>query len=80
MYRLDSGETILQYGASGALLFFSKNKREERREKVLIINGSMEFGKHPDVRLNILADKNIERIASVANSWEEIEGFSKIVS
>ncbi|HQA79418.1 MAG TPA: class I SAM-dependent DNA methyltransferase [Methanoregulaceae archaeon] len=68
-------------GASGALLFFSKNKREERREKVLIINGSMEFGKHPDVRkLNILADKNIERIASVANSWEEIEGFSKIVS
>lgn len=68
-------------GASGALLFFSRNKREEHRGKILIINGSMEFGKHPDVRkLNILADKNIERIAGVANCWEEIDGFSKIVS
>lgn len=68
-------------GASGALLFFARNKREEHRKKVLIINAAQEFGKHPDVRkLNILADKNIERIVRTANSWEETEGFSKVVS
>jgi len=68
-------------GASGALLFFAKNKRDDRRGKILIINAALEFGKHPDVRkLNIITDKNIARIAGVANSWEEIEGFSKIFS
>lgn len=68
-------------GAPGALLFFSRNKREEHRGKVLIINAALEFGKHPDVRkLNILADKNIKTIVGVANSWQEIEGFSKVVS
>lgn len=67
-------------GASGALLFFAKNKREEHQGKVLIINAAREFGKHPDVRkLNVLADKNIETIAGVANKWEEIEGFSRVV-
>jgi type I restriction enzyme M protein len=67
-------------GAPGALLFFGKNKPSDHRGKVLIINAALEFGKHPDVRkLNILADKNIERIVGVANSWEEIEGFSKVV-
>lgn len=68
-------------GAPGALLFFGKNKRSDHRGKVLIINAALEFGKHPDVRkLNIITDKNIERIVGVANSWEEIEGFSKVVS
>jgi type I restriction enzyme M protein len=68
-------------GASGALLFFAKNKREEHRGKVLIVNASQEFSKHPDVRkLNILADNNIGRITGVANQWEEIEGFSRIIS
>jgi len=68
-------------GAPGALLFFWKNKPEEHRNKVLIINAAQEFGKHPEVRkLNILADKNIGKIVGVAASWEEIEGFSKIVS
>jgi len=68
-------------GAPGALLFFGKNKPETHRGKVLIINAALEFGKHPDVRkLNILAPDNIKKIVSVANLWEEIEGFSKVVS
>ncbi|WP_321505845.1 class I SAM-dependent DNA methyltransferase [uncultured Methanoregula sp.] len=68
-------------GAPGALLFFSKNKRDEHRGKVLIINAALEFGKHPDVRkLNIITDKNIGTIVGVANSWEKIEGFSRVVS
>ncbi|MDD5186923.1 MAG: class I SAM-dependent DNA methyltransferase [Methanoregula sp.] len=68
-------------GAPGALLFFNKNKPVDHKGKVLIINAALEFEKHPDVRkLNILADKNIEKIVGVATHWEEIEGFSKSVS
>jgi type I restriction enzyme M protein len=68
-------------GASGALLFFGKNKPDYHRGKVLIINAALEFGKHPDVRkLNVITDKNIEKIVGVANSWQEIKGFSKVVS
>jgi len=68
-------------GAPGALLFFNKNKPVDHKGKVLIINAALEFEKHPDVRkLNILADKNIEKIVGVVSRWEEIEGFSKSVS
>lgn len=67
-------------GAPGALLIFAKNKPPEHTGKVLILNAAQEFGKNPDVRkLNILTDKNIERIVGVARSWQEIEGFSRIV-
>lgn len=68
-------------GAPGALLFFNKNKPAEHKGKTLIINAAQEFEKHPDVRkLNILAVKNIERIVGVTGSWQETEGFSKVVS
>lgn len=67
-------------GAPGALLFFGKNKPASHRDKILIINAAQEFEKHPDVRkLNILADRNIDKVVSVANSWQEIEGFSKVI-
>jgi type I restriction enzyme M protein len=68
-------------GAPGALLFFNKNKPAEHKGKTLIINAAQEFEKHPDVRkLNILAVKNIERIVGVTGSWQETEGFSRVVS
>jgi len=67
-------------GAPGALLFFAKKKPKDHKGRVLVINAAQEFEKHPDVRkLNILAAKNIERIAGTARSWEEIAGFSRIV-
>ena len=66
----------------------AKNIKNIRKSAAICSTGqfvqqlaAQEFGKHPDVRkLNILADKNIEKIVGVASRWEEIEGFSKGVS
>ena len=67
-------------GAPGAIIVFNKNKSQERRDKVLFINASQEYEKHPDVRkLNILSDKNIEKIAGVYKDFKELTGFSRVV-
>lgn len=68
-------------GAPGAILIFRKNKPAERRGKILFINASNEFVKHPTVRkLNTLSDENIRRIAEAYKSFRDIEGFAKIAS
>ncbi len=67
--------------APGAVIFFNKNKAKERKEKVLFINASLDFGQHPDIRkLNILTAENIKKIAGAYHQYKEIEGFSRIVS
>jgi type I restriction enzyme M protein len=68
-------------GAPGAIIILNKNKTPERRGKVLFINASQEYEKHPEVRkLNILSKKNIEKIVSVYKSFGEIDGISRVVS
>lgn len=67
--------------APGALMFFNKNKPKEREGKVLIINASSEFVKHPDVRkLNALSDENIKNIAAAYREFKEIKGVSRAVT
>ncbi len=67
--------------APGALMFFNKNKPKEREGKVLIINASSEFVKHPDVRkLNALSDENINNIAAAYRGFKEIKGVSRAVT
>ncbi|MEM3447903.1 MAG: class I SAM-dependent DNA methyltransferase [Nitrososphaerota archaeon] len=67
-------------GAPGAILILRKNKPLERRGKILFINASKEFENHPEVRkLNILGDKNIERIASAYRSFKDEKGFARVV-
>ncbi len=68
-------------GAPGAIIILNKNKAADRKDKVLFINASAEFGQHPDVRkLNILTDENIEKIHKTYNEYSEIEGFSRVVN
>jgi type I restriction enzyme M protein len=68
-------------GAPGAIIIFNKNKPSERRGKVLFINASQEYEKHPEVRkLNILSRKNIEKIVNVYKSFGEVDGISRVVS
>jgi type I restriction enzyme M protein len=68
-------------GAPGAILIFNKQKDERRKGKVLFINASQEFEKHPEVRkLNILADKNIEKIVDAYRRFEDGDGFCRVVS
>ncbi len=67
-------------GAPGAILVFNKGKDEARKGKVLFINASQEYVKHPDVRkLNMLGEENIRKIAEAYRHFSEEEGFSRIV-
>jgi type I restriction enzyme M protein len=67
--------------APGAIIIFRKNKPAERKGKVLFINASNEFIKHPTVRkLNSLSDENIKRIAEAYRKFENVDGFCKVVS
>ena len=68
-------------GAPGIIMILNKNKPKERKGKILFINASKEFEKHPDVRrLNILSDKNISKIVEAYRSFSDSEGFSRAVS
>ena len=67
--------------ASGVILILNKMKDSEHKDSVIFIDGSKEFGKHPDLRrLNILNENNIEHIVSTYKKFESEEGFSKVVS
>jgi len=68
-------------GAPGAIIVFRKNKPSERRGKILFINASNEYIKHPTVRkLNSLSDENIRRIAEAYKKFEDIAGFSRVIN
>ena len=68
-------------GAPGAIVIFRKNKPAERKGKILFINASNEYIKHPTVRkLNSLSDENINRIAEVYRKFEDVAGFCKVVN
>jgi Type I restriction-modification system methyltransferase subunit len=67
--------------APGAIIVFRKNKPTERKGKILFINASNEFIKHPTVKkLNSLSDKNIKHITEAYRKFEDVDGFCKIVN
>jgi len=65
-------------GAPGLIIVFNKNKPEERKEKILLINASKEFvaGKPQ----NSLGKENIKKITDVYQDFKETENFSKIIT
>ncbi len=68
-------------GAPGAIMVFNKAKPKERKGKVLFINASLEYEKHPEVRkLNRLGEKNIEKIVKAYNEFKDGDGFSRVVT
>jgi type I restriction enzyme M protein len=68
-------------GAPGAILILNKNKAADRKGKVLFINASETFEKHPDVRkLNTLSDANIDKISKAYHEFKEEAGFSEAFS
>ncbi len=68
-------------GAPGAIIIFNKKKQEERKGKILFINATEYYEKHPEIKkMNILSEKGIKKIVEVYKEWKEIKGFSKIVS
>lgn len=65
-------------GAPAVIIVFNKNKPEERKNKILLINASKEFV--PGKPQNTLGPENIQKIANVYREFKEIEGFSKIIT
>ncbi len=67
-------------GAPGAIIILRKNKPPERRGKVLFINASNEYERHPEVRkLNRLGDEHIEKIVKAYREFKDGDGFSRVV-
>ena len=67
--------------APGVIIVPNKEKPEDREDKVIFINASNEFIQHLEVKkLNKLNDENIEKIARAYKEFEDMEGFSKVVS
>lgn len=66
--------------APGCVMIFNKNKPKERKGKILFINASGEYEKHPEIRrLNRLGEKNIERIVDSYRSFKDVDGFARVV-
>ena len=67
--------------APGIIMILNKEKPEERRGKILFINASLEYEKHPEVRrLNRLGEKNIKKIVDAYREFKDVEGFARVVS
>ncbi len=67
-------------GAPGAIIILNKHKRNVLKNKIIFINASSEFIKHPEVRrLNALGEENISRIVSAYKGTTSEDGFYRIV-
>lgn len=65
-------------GAPGLIIFIRKQKPEDRKGKILLINASREFEKGKPK--NYLSDENIKKIKEVYHQFKEVENFSKIIT
>lgn len=68
-------------GAPGALLFFHKRKAAARKDKILFVDASREFEKHPKLKkLNRLGDANITKIKGAFLDFNDQPGFTNVAS
>lgn len=54
------------------------NKDKKHKKEILLINASKEFAKGRPK--NYLTDENIRKIEKVYKNWQELEGFSRIIT
>jgi type I restriction enzyme M protein len=66
--------------AQGIIMIFNKNKPPERKGKILLIDASNEYEKHPTVKkLNILSPSNIKKIVEVYRNFKDVPKFARVV-
>lgn len=65
----------LFYGTTipGAIIFFDKNKPEERKDKVLMIYAAKEGWYREEANMNVLEPQDILRISTILESWGDDE-------
>jgi type I restriction enzyme M protein len=67
--------------APGVIMIFNKRKPPERRGRILFINASQLYEKHPEVRrLNRLGEQHIQRIVEVYREFREEPGLSHVAT
>lgn len=67
-------------GAPGIIMVLNRDKPEERKNKILFINASQEFEKHPEIkRLNRLGEEHIRKIVEAYRRFEDVDGFARVV-
>jgi type I restriction enzyme M protein len=64
-------------GAPAVIIVFNKQKPEERKGKILLINASKEF--QPGKNQNTLSKENIQKIVNAYREFKNIEKFAKVV-
>jgi type I restriction enzyme M protein len=64
-------------GIPAALLVLNKVKSEQRKDKVLFVNGAKEFENQS--KKNVLSDSNIRRIVGAFQAWKDEERFCRVV-
>jgi type I restriction enzyme M protein len=63
--------------APGIILILNKNKSKERKNRIMLINASLEFEKGRPK--NFIPDDKIEKIAKVFHDYKSIDKFTKII-
>ncbi len=72
--------SALFYGTPipAALLIINKNKTDKQKGKVLIINAELDY--EEGKKQNILGEKNIAKILSCYDSYNDIKRFSRVIT
>jgi type I restriction enzyme M protein len=65
-------------GAPAVIIVFNKQKPENKKGKISLINASKEF--QPGKKQNILSKENIQKIVSAYREFKDIEKFAKVVT
>jgi len=67
--------------AAGIILVFNKEKPAERKGKVIFINASELYIKHPEIRkLNQLSEENIAKIVEMYKDFNDFKNYARVVS
>ena len=64
--------------APGIILILNKNKPKERKNRIMLINASLEFEKGRPK--NFIPDNKIKKIAKAFHDWKNIDKFTKIIT
>jgi type I restriction enzyme M protein len=64
--------------APGIILILNKSKPKERKDKIMLINASLEFEKGRPK--NFIPDDKIKKISKAFHDWKSIDKFTKIVT
>jgi type I restriction enzyme M protein len=65
-------------GAPAVVIVFNKQKPEDKKGKILLINASKEFV--PGKKQNTLSTENIRKIVDVYRSFKDVEKFARVIT